>query len=282
VAPDTGAPGFEALIADRYELVRLIARGDLSDVYEGRDRLLQRSVAVKVYRPEAPVDPDRLEPEIVALVAHNNPGAVELYDAGDEGGDLYIVMELVKGPTLRSVLSKRGALEPLEAASFGVAVADAVAFVHAAGVVHTDLNPANVLCARDGSVRLADLGSIRVAADTDITGDPTYLAPEQVKGDAVTPAVDVYALGVLLLELLMGPKSFERERADDITVIDLDRDAELSSAVPAVLRPLVRQMTSREPSRRPPAAAVGDRLAALVKAAQDPGVSMRSPSPMER
>jgi serine/threonine protein kinase len=270
------------MLADRYELVLHIARGDLSDVYEGRDHLLRRSVAVKVYRLEAPVDRDRLEAEIATLVAHNNPGAVQVFDAGTEGGALFVVMELVNGPTLRSILGKRGALAPLEAASFGLAVADAVAFVHAAGIVHTDVNPANVLCGRDGSVRLADLSSARIAADPDAVGKPAYMAPEQVKGDVVTPAVDVYALGVLLLELLMGRDPVEGQGGDDVIVIDLDRDSELCSAVPVALRPLLRQMTSSEPARRPPAAVVGDHLAALVRAAQVPGVSSRPPSPMDR
>ncbi|MGH9275041.1 MAG: serine/threonine-protein kinase, partial [Acidimicrobiales bacterium] len=271
MAPNRAAPGHGAVLDGRYELVRQIARGGMSDVYEGRDRLLQRPVAVKVYRAGAPIDRDRFDAEAVTLAALNNPGVVQVYDAGEDGDDLFVVLELVDGPTLRSILDARGALPPAEVAALGTAVADALAFVHASQIVHRDVTPSNILCGRGGRIRLADfgvsrlLGSERVTAPAMAIGTAAYMAPEQVEGRDVTPAADIYALGLLLLEALTGRPAF-RGAPHEVALARLTQDPEIGSDVPVSWRSLLRAMTARHPARRPPASTVGDELEALGRA----------------
>jgi serine/threonine protein kinase len=264
----TDAPLLGAVLAERYELIRHLARGGMSDVYEGRDRLLQRQVAVKVYRVGAPADRGRFEAEILTLAALHHPGLVQVYDAGEHGDDGFVVLELVDGPSLRSVLDARGALPAVEVAGLGVALADALAFVHAAGVVHRDVTPSNVLCGRDARVRLADFGiarlldTSRVTASATALGTAAYMAPEQVQGHDVTPAADMYSLALVLVEALTGHTAFTGT-SYEVAVARVVRDPDIGADVPEAWRPLLREMTSREPEHRPPAEAVRARLEAL-------------------
>ena len=272
MTPSTSAPLLGAVLGNRYELVRHIARGGMSDVYEGWDRLLQRAAAVKVYRGSAPTDRDRFDSEVVVLASLSHPGLVQVFDAGEHGDDGFVVLELVDGPTLGTVLAERGALPAVEVARLGSVVADALAFVHAAGIVHRDVTPSNVLCGRDGRPRLADFGIARLIDTARVTvtataiGTAAYMAPEQVEGRDVTWAADVYALGLVLLEALTGRAEFTGP-SHEVAIARLGRDPEIGPEVPAAWHELLREMTSRQPTSRPPAAVVGDRLAELAKTA---------------
>lgn len=257
------------VFAGRYELVRLIARGGMGDVYEAQDRLLRRQVAVKVYRATALADRSRFDAEVHTLAALNHPGLVQVYDAGEHDGDGYVVLELVDGPTLRSILAERGPLPPTEVAALGAAVADALAYVHEAGVVHRDVTPSNILCGRDGRPRLADFGIVRLLDTTRVTavattvGTAAYMAPEQVEGHDVTVAADVYAFGLVLLEVLTGRTAFTGV-GHEVAIARLVRDPDVETDVPADWHLLLREMTARDPAGRPAAAAVSTRLAALA------------------
>src|SRR5688572_5471821 len=187
----------------------------MADVYEATDHQLQRQVAVKVFRAAATSDRARFDAEVVVLAALNHPGLVQVYDAGDQDGDAFVVLELVEGPTLATRLREVGPLPAVDVADLGAQVADALAYVHERGVVHRDVTPSNVLCGPDGRPRLADFGIARLVDTTRVTaaataiGTAAYMAPEQVQGHDVTPAADVYALGLVLLELLTGRRAFE-------------------------------------------------------------------------
>lgn len=265
--PSTSAPLVGTVLEDRYELVRLIARGGMGEVYEGRDRLLQRSVAVKAFRATAATERSRFDAEVTTLAALNHPGLVRVYDAGEHDGDGFVVLELVDGPNLRAILADRGALPPAEVAAIGAAVAVALAYVHAHGVVHRDVTPANVLCDAEGRPRLADFGIARLLDTSRVTtvastvGTAAYMAPEQVQGLDVTPAADVYALGLVLLEALTGTPAFGGPSTES-AIARLARDPDVVGA-PAPWQPLLAQMTRRHPEERPTATAVADELRKL-------------------
>lgn len=256
------------VLAERYEVVRRIAQGGMSEVFEATDRLLGRQVAVKVYGAGAVEDRQRFEAEVRVLAGLNHPGLVHLYDAGQHDAGEFLVLELVDGPALATVLAERGALAESGVQGIGEAVADALAYVHQAGIVHRDVTPANILCASDGQPRLADFGiarlldSSRVTAASMTVGTVAYMAPEQVEGGDVTPAADVYALALVLHEAISGRRAFDGV-GHETALARLARDPEVTSAVPARWHDLLRDMTARAPEARPSAAEVRDRIAAV-------------------
>jgi serine/threonine protein kinase len=258
-------------LADRYDLVRHIARGGMGDVYEAVDRVLHRHVAVKVFRSASPRDRERFDAEIRLLASLDHPTLVRVYDAGELGDDAYLVMELVDGPTLAHRLAEGGPLPAEEVAAIGAELAAALASIHARDVVHRDVTTSNVLCDAEGRVRLVDfgiarlLGSPRVTATSTTIGTAAFMAPEQVAGEEVTVASDVYSLGLVLLELLTGRRAFEGSAAE-VAAARLVRDPDVDRGVPGEWRPLLRAMTSREPHLRPSSATVRDRLEAIASA----------------
>src|SRR5206468_309302 len=179
---------------------------------------------------------------------------VSVYDAGttEDTGQPYLVMQLIDGHTLADEL-REGVLPAERSARYGAALADALAYVHAQGFVHRDVKPANVLVSNDGRVHLADFGIARLvdSAHTtragEVVGTPAYFAPEQVAGEPVGAAVDVYSLGMVLLECLTGERSFEGT-AMEVAVARLARDPDVPEHLPAGWRRLLRAMTARDPA----------------------------------
>ena len=268
MAPDLPTPTVTStgtVLAERYHLGRLIARGGMADVFEAHDALLDRRVAVKVFRAAEAAHRERFDAEVRLLAGLNHPGLVAVYDAGERAGDGYMVLELVEGPTLRDVLADRAPLPDREVAALGATLADALAHVHERGIVHRDLTPANVLCGTDGSPRLTDFGIARLLDTTRVTaehltiGTVGYMAPEQVEGGDVTPAADVYALGLVLLEALTAKPAFTGP-SHEVAVARLTRDPAVPSELPSPWPDLLRSMTARRPEERPTAAAVAARL----------------------
>jgi tetratricopeptide (TPR) repeat protein len=191
----------------RFELVRELGRGGFGVVFEARDVELGRPVAFKAVRPSARGrDPDTLRREARAVAALQHPAIVTLHDAGrSEEGD-YLIFEFLRGETLADRV-RRGPLPPREAARVALAVARALVHAHAAGVLHRDLKPSNVFLTADGGVKVLDFGLAHVfgVATPAQSGTPGYMAPEQLRGAREDPRTDVYALGVILAELL-GPR----------------------------------------------------------------------------
>lgn len=182
---------------DRYELIDVIGRGGMATVWRARDRRLDRLVAVK--RPAPDSDPRRFEEEgrLAAGVVH--PNVVRIYDVGSDGDGPYLVMELVDGPSVAE-----SDVEPGRTQSVGLAIASALAALHAAGIVHGDVKPANILLAADGA-RLTDFGVARQGAQAGpVWATPSYAAPEVAAGGTPTPASDVYSLAIVLHELVTG------------------------------------------------------------------------------
>ncbi|WP_134739744.1 serine/threonine-protein kinase [Nocardioides sp. 503] len=260
------------LLGGRYELGAVLGRGGVADVHRATDTLLSREVAVKRLREATPSDADRArftaEARTLAVLSH--PGLVTLLDAGESEERPYLVLELVEGSTLAGLLARGPLPDPEEAARLLGTVAGALAYAHDAGVVHRDVKPGNVLLGDDGRVKLADFGIARIVGDTvrhtmtgTTVGTVGYLAPEQVSGAEITPAVDVYALGLVLLEAVTGEKAFTGSTAE-AAVARLARDPHVPDTVSAPLADLVRAMTARDPAARPSAAVVAERLAVVA------------------
>ncbi len=211
-------------LSDRYTLVARVAGGGMGEVYRGHDVLLDRAVAVKILQPSLAADPELVarfkdEARAAARLAHPNIVAVHDWGAADDH-TYYMVMEFVAGTDLRDLLVSRGCLAPAQAAEIMACVCDALAAAHAAGVVHRDVKPENVLIARSGRVKVADFG-IAAVADVDrtmpgggIPGTLRYLSPEQAAGLEATASSDVWAAGAVLSELLTGRPPQQGSGAD--------------------------------------------------------------------
>jgi hypothetical protein len=209
------------LIADRYELEELVGTGGMSSVFRAHDRQLERRVAIKILHEHYADDPEYLERfrrEARAVARLSHPNIVTVIDRGDDYGRQYIVFEHVDGENLKELVVRSGRLPVRRALQFALAVADGLAFAHAQGLVHRDVKPQNVLLSREGEVKVTDFGIARslhvdhgVTQTGTVLGTGEYLAPEQASGKPVSPATDVYSLGVVLWELLAGDVPFVGE-----------------------------------------------------------------------
>ena len=273
-----------SVLADRYELVRHLARGGMGDVYEAEDRQLRRRVAVKVFRAAGPTDRTRFDAEVRCLAGLNHPGLVRVFDAGANADDAYVVLELIDGPCLADLLADRGPLTSTEAARLGADLAEALDHIHGQGVVHRDVTPRNVLCGPDQRPRLVDFGIVRLLDTARITGTQmtvgtaAFMAPEQVQGLDVTPAADVYSLGLLLLEALTGRRAFPGP-GHEVAVARLARDPDTTDGVPGAWQPLLAAMTARRPEDRPSAADVREHLRHLAAAPDEATGALAAAAP---
>jgi len=215
------------ILANRYELKELIGQGGMADVYLAYDDILKREVAVKILRSSLTGDPIYItrfhrEARAAAALCHRN--IVEIYDVGEEDDLYYIVMEYVRGQTLKELINKRGALHYVEAVDIMKQVVSATALAHSMGIVHRDLKPQNILVTDSGIVKIADFGiasiqSLSQVTQTDtIMGSLHYLAPEIARGEKATPQSDIYALGVVFYELLRGDVPFNGESPVNIAL----------------------------------------------------------------
>jgi eukaryotic-like serine/threonine-protein kinase len=208
------------LIAGRYELEELVGSGGMSSVYRAHDRLLERSVALKILHEQYTRDEDyverfRREARSVAQLAH--PNIVTVIDRGEQDGRQFIVFEYVDGENLKQLVDREGPLSAHETIELGLQVARGLAFAHDQGLVHRDVKPQNVLLDADGRAKVTDFGIAR-SLDVDgmtitgtIMGSSSYIAPEQARGQPVDEQTDVYSLGCVMFELLTGEVPFDGE-----------------------------------------------------------------------
>jgi serine/threonine protein kinase len=209
------------VLGDRYQLQDQIGRGGMATIYRGRDLHMDSVVAIKVLREVYSTDPKfvtRFQREAKAASALQHPNIVQVYDYGQTGGNYFIVMELVEGTDLRRYLRSRGVLDIERAVIIAHDVALGLGAAHRRGIVHRDVKPQNILVGRDGSIKLTDFGIASVYKDinaerlttTGMTlGTVQYYAPEQAQGEIVSPAADVYALGIVMYEMLTGRTPFD-------------------------------------------------------------------------
>ena len=258
------------VLAGRYRLEGVVASGGVATVVQATDLLLDRPVAVKLLKDATDCDEDRarflLETQTLARLSH--PGLVTMLDAGaTSDGRPYLVMELVDGPSMSAVL--RAPLDLVRAADIGAQVARALDYAHAHGVVHRDVKPGNVLLRSDGRAKLADFGIARLVGQRSehtktgvVVGSVHYLAPEQVAFEEITPAVDVYALGMLLIRAVTGQHAFDGSTIET-ALARLSAVPEIPDDLPSGWRTLLTAMTARRPEDRPTAGQVAERLTLL-------------------
>lgn len=257
-----------AMLAGRYRLEDRIAGGGMGAVWRAHDSLLGRPVAVKLLREDLAQDPSaarRFRREALTAASVSHPHMANVFDYVDEDGRPGIVMELVEGETLAQRLAREGALAPTEAARIAADMLDALEAAHRAGIVHRDVKPGNVMLATGGAVKVADFGIARAAGDAALTqtglvfGSPHYLAPEQLRGEAATPATDVYAAGIVLYEMLTARRPFEGDSPLAVATARLTSDPQRPRALrpdlppaldSAVMRALARDPAARFPSAR--------------------------------
>ncbi|MEY2423806.1 MAG: eukaryotic-like serine/threonine-protein kinase [Acidimicrobiaceae bacterium] len=262
----------ETVLSGRYRLGPIIGRGGGADVHRADDLETGRPVAIKVLRAVSPDDLHRFEQEGQTLARLDHPAIVRMCGGGEQDGIPYLVLDLIDGEPLSAVLL-RGPLEEPEVARIGGVLADALAHAHEIGVVHRDVKPGNVLFDRSGDVHLTDFGIARLTDVTAITatgfviGTAAYLAPEQVNGDPATPASDIYALGLVLLEALTGERAYQGS-ASEAALARLHRQPEIPPTADRSLAALLGAMTASDPSVRPTAAAVAEAI--TVRAGEPP------------
>lgn len=263
-------------LGSKYLLHEVIGRGGMGQVYRGTARETGKPVAIKVLRPELVSDPDavaRFMQERQILTAIDSPAAVRVIDLVAEGETLAIVMDLVDGQDLRRYLRSRKTLPPAEAVGLGVQLLAGLDAVHAAGVIHRDVKPENLLldsAAEPATLKVTDFGVARLSYGGSLTklssliGTPEYMAPELADGDSAVPSADVYSAGIVLYEMLAGRTPF----AGGSPVAVLRRHADMAPpevpGLPAALREELSLMLAKEPADRPSAAAAAGALAALA------------------
>jgi tRNA A-37 threonylcarbamoyl transferase component Bud32 len=276
----------ERVLGSRYRVIRHLARGGMAEVYVAEDELLSRSVAVKVLFPELAQDEqfvERFRREARAAASLNHHNIVSVYDFGEDEDSWFIVMEYVKGPTLRDIIRSEGAMEPGRAAGIAAEVAAALAVAHAQGIVHRDVKPANVLLADpEGTVKVTDFGIARAAnARQSLTmpgtvlGTATYLSPEQAQGGEVDRRTDIYSLGLVLYEMLAGKPPFT---GDTPVAIAYQAVREIppppsthNPRVPAALDAIVMRAIAKDPAGRYPSATeMRSALLSADRAVRDP------------
>ncbi len=294
-------PEQPALVAGRYEVLALAGRGAMGSVYRARDTELDEVVALKFLRSELVDAPGMLERfrrevRLARRVAHRNVARV--HDIGEHGGDKFLTMAFIDGEPLRAVLARSGALSPARTLAYVRPICDGLEAAHAAGVVHRDLKPDNVMVARDGTLVITDFGIARAAVDGGggavaatvggIVGTPAYMAPEQVAGtEEVDRRTDVYALGVMLYEMLAGELPWRgvspimvaaarlNQPPPDVRKVKPQLDADVAAVV---LRCMARDQAGRFATAAEVAAALEVAVGAASGAAASPSTPMTSGS----
>ncbi|MDQ0615794.1 tRNA A-37 threonylcarbamoyl transferase component Bud32 [Microbacterium sp. W4I4] len=268
-----------ALLDGRYRLEECVGRGGTAIVYRAEDTALGRTVAIKLLRShaETPLVAERAYSESAVLASVNHPSLVTLYDARlDPAHPRYLAMEYVDGPTLTSRLT-HGPLPSTEAARLARDIAEALQTVHEAGIVHRDVKPSNILLSRsarrdgDWVAKLTDFGialgrdDARLTAPGIAVGTAAYMAPEQVCSGDLTPAVDVYSLGLVLIEATSGAPAFPVSGAVQTALRHLSGPPEIPDSLDAEWRELLASMTRTEPEARASARDVAEAAAALAE-----------------
>ena len=261
------------VLSDRYELGATIGAGGMARVVQAHDRLLDRPVAVKLMRDDLSADPtvrQRFLREARAAARFAHPNAVAVYDTGQDGRQPWIVMELVDGDNLADRLAAEGALPAETARSITDQVLAALSAAHRAGMVHRDVKPANILLPHQGGVKLTDFGIAKgiqeatagLTATGQLIGTAKYLAPEQVDGHPATPASDIYAIGVVLYEMLTGAPPFLGENALAVALAHTRDPVPPLHGVDPTLASVAERALAKDPEQRyPDAAAMRDALA---------------------
>ncbi|SCH13144.1 Serine/threonine-protein kinase PrkC [uncultured Clostridium sp.] len=254
----------DTILGNRYQIIRKIGDGGMAFVYEAKDKLLNRTVAVKVLRPEFVDDEDFLkkfkrEAEAVASLSH--PNIVNVYDVGEDGKVHYIVMEYIDGQNLKDIIKNEGTLDEYTALDITKQIAMALSAAHRKGIVHRDIKPHNILISNEGRiVKVADFGIAKAVSNSTMTnvgniiGSVHYFSPEQAKGQSVNATADLYALGIVLYEMIIGRVPFRGDSPISIALQHINDDVEFTSeekvSIPQSVRTLIKKLTEKSSEAR--------------------------------
>ncbi|MBR4445349.1 MAG: Stk1 family PASTA domain-containing Ser/Thr kinase [Solobacterium sp.] len=251
------------VIANRYEVIEHIGQGGMADVFKAVDTILSRNVAIKILRADLSNDTVslmRFEREAQAATALAHPNIVEIYDVGDYKGHHYIVMEYVPGRTLKNVIRSRGPLYKEEAVDIMRQLVSAVAEAHSKGIIHRDIKPQNVIVKADGTVKILDFGiatakgSMALTQTNNVMGSVHYLAPELSQGKPASAQSDIYALGVVLYEMLSKEVPFKADAAIQVALMHMREPfpdiMEKNKDVPQSIANIITRATAKDPAKR--------------------------------
>ncbi|WP_203580844.1 serine/threonine-protein kinase [Microbacterium hibisci] len=259
----------------RYELDSRIAIGGMGEVWEATDHVIGRTVAIKILKDEYMGDPGflerfRAEARHAALVNHE--GIASVFDYGEENGSAFLVMELVPGEALSTILERDGSLSTDKTLDVVAQTSAALQAAHAAGLVHRDIKPGNLLITPDGRVKITDFGIARIADQVPLTatgqvmGTVQYLSPEQASGHPASPATDIYSLGIVAYECLAGKRPFTGESQVAIAMAQInEQPPPLPATVGVPVQNLVMAMIAKKPEERPASAAAVARAATALR-----------------
>lgn len=246
------------MIADRYMVVTTLGSGGMADVFLAIDTILNREVAVKVLRGDSSNDPVallRFQREASAVSKLHHPNVVEVYDIGEFDGRNYIVMEYIRGKTLKQLIRQRGALMKDEAVSIMKQLVAAVSHAHEKNIIHRDIKPQNVLVKDDGTIKITDFGialahdSVQLTQSDSVLGSAHYIAPETTKGESATVQIDIYALGVVFYELLTGMVPFNGDNPVQIAMKHMREDIpsvrEFNPTIPQSIDNIIIRATAK-------------------------------------
>ncbi|MDD2420850.1 MAG: Stk1 family PASTA domain-containing Ser/Thr kinase [Heliobacteriaceae bacterium] len=251
------------LLGNRYQLTERLGGGGTAEVYKAWDKILQRAVTVKILRKSLTADAEfvrRFRREAQAIASLSHPNIVNVYDVGQEDETDYIVMEFIDGPTLKEVIRSRAPLSAEETVELAKQICDALEHAHQNGIIHRDIKPHNILLTRTGRVKVADFGIARsvtqstMTLDRSIVGSVHYLSPEQARGVPVDEKSDIYALGVVMYELLSGQVPFQGDTPIAVALQQIQQEppgfAGTGGRVPAALEEVVLRAMEKDPGRR--------------------------------
>jgi serine/threonine-protein kinase len=261
---DSGGEQFRPgdVLSERYELLQQVGSGASAITWRARDRRLDRDVAIKILRRSYAMDPtfaqrfDR-EARTAASVSHGN--VVDIYDVGHDGDTLYLVMQYIQGEDLKHLIQRSGAIDPDRARDLTLQVLAGLQAIHTSGIIHRDIKPQNVLIGRDGVAQVTDFGVAQVSIDVGLTtvgttvGTAAYMAPEQARAETLSEATDLYAVGVMLYEMLTGKLPFNGPTHMAIMLAHIQQDAPVPSDTPGtspMFDGVIRQAMAKEPRDR--------------------------------
>lgn len=250
-------------IANRYEIISKTGVGGMATVYIAKDKVLNRDVAVKVLKDEFTTDDEfvkRFNSEALAAASLTHPNIVSIYDVGNEDGIYYIVMELVRGKTLKQIITEEGALPWKWSVNIAIQIASALEMAHKNNIVHRDIKPHNIIITEDGIAKVTDFGIAKAVSNSTITafgttiGSVHYFSPEQAKGGYTDAKSDIYSLGVVMYEMLTGKVPFDADTSVSVALKHMQEEpkepSEINENIPRAVNDIILKAMEKEPMAR--------------------------------
>lgn len=250
-------------IANRYEIISQTGVGGMATVYTARDNVLNRKVAIKVLKDEFTTDEEfvkRFNSEAQAAASLSHPNIVSIYDVGNEDGIYYIVMELVRGKTLKQIITEEGALPWKWSVNIAMQIASALETAHKNNIVHRDIKPHNIIITEDGVAKVTDFGIAKAVSNSTITafgttiGSVHYFSPEQAKGGYTDAKSDIYSLGVVMYEMLTGRVPFDSDTSVSVALKHMQEPPvppmEINDNIPQAVNDIILKAMEKEPMAR--------------------------------